>query len=69
MPASKPSNEIIVLNTRTLELLVALRDALVETSLSLHDLRFEIDLAARDLARRNCASLLERVVQRSRSDH
>jgi hypothetical protein len=68
MPASKPSNEIIVLNTRTLELLVALRDALVETSLSLHDLRFEIDLRARESAQRDCAAMLERIRQRVQTD-
>lgn len=69
MPASKPSTDTVVLNARTLTLLLALRDALVETSLSLHDLKFEIDLRARDLARRDCATMLERVRQRSRSDH
>ena len=69
MPAPKPTADIVVLNTRTLALLTALRDALVQTSLSLHDLQFEVDLAARELAQRNCASLLERVVLRSRSSH
>ncbi|MBK9574567.1 MAG: hypothetical protein IPO43_18500 [Rhodoferax sp.] len=69
MPAPKPTADIIVLNTRTLALLLALRDALVQTSLSLHDLKFEIDLRARDSAQRDCAAMLERVRQRSRTDH
>lgn len=69
MPAPKPTADIVVLNARTLALLLALRDALVETSLSLHDLKFEIDLQARDLAQRECATMLEHVRQRSRTDH
>lgn len=69
MPAPKPTADIVILNARTLTLLMALRDALVETSLSLHDLKFEIDLRARDLAQRDCATMLERVRQRSRTDH
>lgn len=69
MPAPKPTADIVVLNARTLTLLMALRDALVQTSMSLHDLKFEIDLRARDLAQRDCATMLERVRQRSRSDH
>ena len=69
MPAPKPTTDIVVLNTRTLPLLTALRDALMQTSLSLHDLKFEVDLQARDLAQWDCANMLERVRQRSRTDH
>jgi hypothetical protein len=69
MPAPRPTADLVVLNARTLALLVSLRDALMETSLSLHDLKFEIDLRARDLAQHDCVTMLERVRQRSRTDH
>ncbi|MBK9235513.1 MAG: hypothetical protein IPO19_05345 [Rhodoferax sp.] len=69
MPAPKPTDDIVVLNARTLTLLMALRDALVLTSLSLHDLKFEIDQRARDSAQGDCAAMLERVRQRPQTDH
>ena len=61
MPAPKPPSDILVLNERQFALLIALRDALMRTSLSLHDLKFELDQEGRKLAQRDCDSLLQRV--------
>lgn len=61
MPAPKPQSDTLVLSERQFALLIALRDALMRTSLSLHDLKFELDQEGRKLAQRDCDSLLQRV--------
>ncbi len=67
MPAPKPPSDIILFNARQFALLIALRDALTQTSLSLHDLKFELDQQARKLAQRDCDSLLQRVRDHARN--
>lgn len=69
MTAPKPPADEASLRARQVRLLLALRDALVQTSLSLHDLKFELDQQARLAARRDCDTLLRRIGQQSRSDH
>jgi hypothetical protein len=67
MPAPKPQPDLVLLSARQFALLSALRDALMQTSLSLHDLKFELDQQARKLAQRDCDSLLQRVREHTRN--
>lgn len=69
MTAPKPQADPASVSARQVRLLLALRDALVQTSLSLHDLKFELDQQARFAARHDCDTLLQRIRQQSRSDH
>ena len=69
MSAPKSPSGLVRLSARQMELLLALRDALVQTSLSLHDLKFELDREARMAAQRDCDTLLQHIRQQTRSDH